>query len=527
MRTNELEEVIEYNITQNKYTDTYNLRPDVCYNYVVIPYNGDDLSGIPYYFNYNKYTLGEVKESEYNSLSTNSLRMIFYGSYYYVNVLRNDNVEYNDIFDNSFTDLNVIPNTIYSYSLIPINEEYISGTHFITKEICTLSVITDLLFLDVSTSQISVSFSGYFSYYDLFRVDLNNCRDPDNPNLILMPDLTSYVFLEQSINVANFESGIFIDYSYNMIPNNPYSYIVRPYNKSGVFGELFYGNKLTFTLAKLHTSSLIYAKADSISINYTGDFNFVTITRNIYKNNKYEFDKLYYGIFTNEFIDTQNILPKTYYQYKIIPYNANDIPSTDISSVQIINNIYTEPLITSCDLVYGNNSITLSISGIYDQVQIARFSIDYYNADATSVVVDFISYGYGQNSLTGSNNSSYDISYVNHIKIADISINTIINNSSVVNDFYKNFNLIYNPELNISYYDIGNNASFSPPTFNNWFFYDISNILNYIDISIPFDNARVTYGIIPFILDYRNNNKPIIGAQYSTNTVTFARNTSL
>jgi hypothetical protein len=243
-------------------------------------------------------------------------------------------------------------------------------------------------------------------------------------------------------------------------------------------------------------------------------------------NKRYIYDVSYCGIDIGTFTDALNVSPKTYYQYQIIPYNVNNIPSLDASNVQIINNIYTEPVITYCNLTMGNNSITLTISGIYDQIQIARFSIDFYNTNNTSIVEDFVSYGFGQNSLTGSNSPSYDVSFINHIKIADISINTIINNASVVNDFYKNFNLIYDPILNVSYYDITYSSSFAPPTFHNWFYYDVSNTLNYIDLSIPFDNARVTYGVIPFSFDYINN-APVIGPQYSTITVTFARNTSI
>jgi hypothetical protein len=243
-------------------------------------------------------------------------------------------------------------------------------------------------------------------------------------------------------------------------------------------------------------------------------------------NKKYIYDVSYYGIELGTFNDTFGLLPKTYYQYQITPYNVNNIPSLDVSNIQIINNVYTEPVITYCNLFLQNNSIILTISGVYDQIQIARFSNDFYNANNTSVVEDFISYGFGQNSLTGTNSASYDVSFINHIKIADISINTIINNSSVVNDFYKDFNLIYDPILNISYYDITYNSSFTPPSFHNWFYYDESNTLNYIDLSIPFDNARVTYTIIPFSFDYMNN-APIIGPQYSTITVTFSRNTSI
>jgi len=544
----DIDPIVEYRITQNNYYDVSGLYPDVCYNYVVIPYNGDDLSGIPFVIPYNKYTLGEIMTFGYSTTTVNSIYLTFSGKYYFVNILRDDGVVFNNIFDSSYDDINVIPNTIYSYSIVPVNEEYKIGPYYITEPHCTLSIINDLIFLDVSTISITISLQGSLSYFDVYRLDLS-IYSRSAINIVDLPaDLSQPDIIANATNVANGVIGnTFYDFSYNMIPNSPYSYIIMSYNQFYVPSNLFYTTNYTFTLATLKVAELLrlstnvsssllgnllttynfsYINTSIIDISYSGNFTAVSIIRNKYVNKRYIYDVSYHGIDIGTFTDALNVSPKTYYQYQIIPYNVNNIPSLDASNVQIINNIYTEPVITYCNLTMGNNSITLTISGIYDQIQIARFSTDFYNTNNTSVVEDFVSYGFGQNSLTGSNSPSYDVSFINHIKIADISINTIINNASVVNDFYKNFNLIYDPILNVSYYDITYSSSFAPPAFHNWFYYDVSNTLNYIDLSIPFDNARVTYGVIPFSFDYINN-VPVIGPQYSTITVTFARNTSI
>jgi hypothetical protein len=540
---------VEYRITQNNYYDVSGLYPDVCYNYVVIPYNGDDLSGIPFVIPYNKYTLGEINNFNYHTTTVNSIYLFFSGYYYFVNILRNDGTVFNNIFDSCYNDIHLSANTVYSYSIIPVNEEHMIGPYFKTDPHCTMSVIRDLVFLDVSTVSITISLHGSLSFFDVYRLDLS-IYTRSAINIVDLPaDLAEEDIIANATNVANGVIGdTFYDFSYNMVSNSPYSYIIVSYNQFfDLPGSYFYTTNYTFTLAtlikaevlgiytnvsssltgnNLNTYNFTYVNTSIVDISYSGNFTTVSIIRNRMVNHQYIYDVSYYGIDVDTFSDTLNLLPKTYYQYQITPYNVNNIPSLDVSNVQIINNVYTEPVIIYCNLLLQNNSITLSISGVYDQIQIARFSIDFYNTNNTSIVEDFVSYGFGQNSLTGSNSPSYDVSFINHVKIADISINTIINNASVVNDFYKNFNLIYDPILNISYYDITYSSSFAPPTFHNWFYYDASNTLNYVDLSIPFDNARVTYGIIPFSFDYMNN-APVIGPQYSTITVTFARNTSI
>lgn len=519
--------VVKYRITSNKYTDTYNLHPDVCYNYVIVPYNGDDLSGISYPLTYNKYTLGEVYNAYYVTINVDLFRFVFNGDYYFVNILRDDGIAHKNIFDSSYSDTDITPNTIHSYSIVPINEEYLTGPPYLLDPQCSLSLINNLVFLDISTASITIFVSGFVSFIDVYRLDLSPFQDLYSVNIVNLPDLTTPNIIDMAINVTNgFIGDTYHDFSYNMVSNNPYTYILRSYNQFKQEGDFFYPTNYIYTLAILTHVELVYAAYNVIDISYSGNFTKVSIIRNVLQNKTYVYDVSYHDIVTAKFTDTLSILPKTYYQYKITPYNVNNIPSNDVSNVQILSNILTHPVITYCNLMYGNNSITLSISGVYDQLQIVRFSIDFYDIANTSTAEDFISYGYGQNSITGSNSSSYDVSFINHIKIADISINTIINNAAVVNDFYKNYNLIYDPILNISYYDVTYNASFTPPKFQNWFFYDTSNILNYIDLSIPFDNARVTYGIVPFSYDYINN-QPIIGAQYSTVTVTFSRNTSI
>jgi hypothetical protein len=148
---------------------------------------------------------------------------------------------------------------VYSYSIIPVNEEDIVGPYFKTDPHCTMSIISDLVFLDVSTASITISLQGFLSFFDVYRLDLS-IYTRSAINIVDLPaDLTEPDIIANATLVGNgIDGNTFYDFSYNMVSNSPYSYIIVSYNQFfDLPGSDFYTTNYTFTLAILRNAEVL------------------------------------------------------------------------------------------------------------------------------------------------------------------------------------------------------------------------------------------------------------------------------
>ena len=94
----------------------------------------------------SKYTLPKITSVIYEDLSANSISLHFIGKFHYVNVIRNDGFFINNIHDAIYKDVDLQPNTEYYYTIIPFNNEDMSGNIFVSDNVYTFAIILNSYF---------------------------------------------------------------------------------------------------------------------------------------------------------------------------------------------------------------------------------------------------------------------------------------------------------------------------------------------------------------------------------------------
>ena len=401
------------------YTDT-ELSPDVSYSYVVTPYNSIDVSGQSSTLT---ITTSSIIYAIYPTYDTSSVTINISGAYAYVDISRNGRFIVNNLHDVSYTDMDIsggvsgqgsglMANQIYSYSIIPHNWNGIIGTPY-SFIIDTLPIITNVSYTStVHTTTLTVS--GYYSYYSLSRdgVDISNnvsrntYKDSGRSadicyNYVLTPynsfgisgapfsilgvetlpeiyniqyvstdassvTLTisgSYTYFNVSRNGTlvdiSMSGTVYVDRNHGQgLPADAsYNYSIKPYNSRYFAGNTYVLSIDTLPiLFKIKTSTY---DTNSVTLNISGIYDYINLFRNG--------TLLAQHFGGTSYLDNINLDPNSSYIYSATPYNSNDISGNTIQYTQT-----TLPIMYACTGSFTTNSVTLSISGSYQSVNIVR-----------------------------------------------------------------------------------------------------------------------------------------------------------
>jgi len=309
-----------------------NLNSNAIYNYSIVPYNVNDISGTIVNV-LNLLTKPTIYSVNYTP-DVSSVLLTISGSYSYFDILRNNQLVQQNITGNTFTDLSggdgLAADTLYNYKVIPYNANNIAGNVFLFT-IDTIPIIYQISSPSYSSYAINLSISGYYETADIYR--------------------------DGSLLNTNYNSKLFTDTS-GLIPNRSYTYTVIPYNTNNVPGAL----SRPFSLVTRPIISFTTNTFTTNSINFTisGGYDRITTTRN---------GLAYPNISGNSFVDV-SCQPNTSYQYAFTPYNTANVTNITYYTSSIV----TLPTINNLTYDSSTNKIILQISGQYSYVDISRNS---------------------------------------------------------------------------------------------------------------------------------------------------------
>ena len=237
---------IATNITGTTYTDV-GLNPNTSYTYIVTPYNsvgtGTALSTI-------NVTLPNITGLSISS-NTNSSQIVleYAGTYTNVSIKRNGSFIATNIAGTTYTDSSgITSNTFYTYIVIPHNSVGISGITSSTTY-NTLGLLSSISVSSETTTQIVLSFSGSYTKVSILRDEIT-----------IATNITGTTYTDTGLTV-----------------NTSYTYKIIPYNVNGDAGTLL---SITQSTLSNITSFGIYSESDTeIVLQYTGNYTFVSITR--------------------------------------------------------------------------------------------------------------------------------------------------------------------------------------------------------------------------------------------------------
>jgi hypothetical protein len=265
-----------------------NLMTDASYSYTVVPYNINDVSSTP--FNVVIETLPTLYAVSYLA-DTSAVRLSVSGTYSYININRDGNTIYDHLFDNSYNDNNygfgLVPNTTYSYSVIPYNLLGANGTS-INVSIQTRPLLYSVTVIPGSTT-IQLSISGAYSYVDIFG---------NNVSLVYSLYDTSYTFVGANDNTL-------------------YTFEIIPYNSNDISGSpiTVSGEELP-VLYNLAFSSI---GSSSVNLSISGSYSYVNIVR--------DNSSVINHLTDISFTDT-GLSPNVIHNYSVTPYNAINVINT-------------------------------------------------------------------------------------------------------------------------------------------------------------------------------------------------------
>ena len=419
------------NIFGNSYIDS-NVLSNKSYQYYITPYY-NEISGNQYNTLLSTYTMSYISYCISGTITSSSIQLIIDGSYQFFTLSRN-NVDLSYVATGKIhVDSGLLPNTIYNYNLISYNNSNIRGNSCITGSICTMPTLINVQYGTITSTKILLYVEGsYNSMYVLRSDGFNETKTDVSSNTytsIVSPDVSYnfsvYVFNSAGVRSVNtittlpmFSLPIIISVSFGLIttttidlsfngiydyitirrnngkyisvesetttynknyidtglqPNNDYNYVITPYNAYNFSGEYKY-TQYVYTLPQLLTVTYSDISTNSILLNYTGYYNYVSI----YRNNI----MLTTNIFGHFYNDISGIEPNMNYYYTLIPYNGGDISGSSISS----DSIYTLPIInTFYYSIIQTNNITLNYTGSYNHINIKRNDgYSYLNITTTS-----------------------------------------------------------------------------------------------------------------------------------------------
>ena len=319
------------------------------YSYTLTPYNINDFSGSSITIG-PIFTLPNITDASYRTITSNSITINSIPGYYNkINIYRNSisNKIGSIIPENGFTDVNLNPNSLYNYILIPFNIDNKQGNSFYLNPIYTYASGTINPCNNITSSQIQINWTGYYSSVNIIRKD-------GTSTITNINDMNSI-----SLNT----NGNVIDTGLN--PDYLYYYTVNLINGNGISTNIANNNIYGRTLGKIVELSYRNITTNSIELykQNVSDISFTKLLIDRIVGNVTYYQALQI-LYSNLNTTDSQLTPNTQYSYDITPYNLENIPNP--SSKITIGPICTLPIIGSFS--FGKvtiNSIVLNVTGSY------------------------------------------------------------------------------------------------------------------------------------------------------------------
>ena len=192
------------NITGTTYTDTDTII-NTSYTYTITPYNSDGNAGST--SSIIQDSLSGLTSLSISSTTTTEIVLQYAGFFTTVSIFRNGTSIATNITGTTFTDIELIPNTSYTYIVTPYNSNGVEGTSgSITK--ITLPNILLINILGETTTEIVLQYSGNFTNVSISR-----------NGITIATNITYTTYTDTGLTA-----------------NTSYTYIVTPYNSDGNTG---------------------------------------------------------------------------------------------------------------------------------------------------------------------------------------------------------------------------------------------------------------------------------------------------
>ena len=339
-----------------------NISSGTSFTYSIYLFNGSDVST-----NIGSLSLTPVpyiSNAIYTTITRTSIYLSgFTGSYSSIVLTRNKGSGYG-VFDASYTinypdtshnDTGLLPNTSYSYSLLPFNNVGVSGDYYnITpRNIYTLPTITNVIYSASSDTINFTSIDGSYSYVSFTRYQ-NNTSQYSN----IINGVTQYSDIELMSDAS---------YSYRFVPWGSGS--------PAVSGDTFYvpTSGVIYTLPVITGATFGIPTTTQIPINVVSTCTNITINRfDPRGTNTKSYDVSNAAIiYDNSANFINNTIPYDIsYVYTLTPKNKIGISGT----IFTVGTIYTIPNISSAtSTVVNSNSLLISVTGSYASAQVNRY----------------------------------------------------------------------------------------------------------------------------------------------------------
>ena len=282
------------------------------YNIVIDSYNSAGVLGTSVI--YSAYTLANITSVTIGAYSAFSATINFTGNYSSVGIIRNGQniATVNGSNITTYTDTTAVPNTTYTYGVIPYNGNLppLPGAQVnATATITTPSGLNPTIGA-LTTNSIQVLFGGNFSYMYL---NINNV----------------FAFLAKTTDISYTAQYLPLTTT-PLSPNTPYTFTLTPYNVSNVAGTAV--SSIIYTLPIFTRFITNVISSSSVQLLFSGSYSYYKITRNgttVYANTTNLYDISY--------VDTGLSLNSTYV-YTITPYNYQNYAGTTLTTTTVITN---------------------------------------------------------------------------------------------------------------------------------------------------------------------------------------------
>uniref|UniRef100_A0A6C0IC79 Fibronectin type-III domain-containing protein n=1 Tax=viral metagenome TaxID=1070528 RepID=A0A6C0IC79_9ZZZZ len=300
------------NLNDISYTFTGLSGYNTSYNMIVNSYNSVGVLGTS--VNYSAYTLANITSVTIGTYSAFSAIINYTGNYSSVGIVRNGQTIalVNGSGITTYTDASAVPNTTYTYGVIPYNGNLppLPGTQVNASATITTPSGLNPTIGALTTNSIQVLFGGNFSYMYL------------NIN-------TVFAFLAKTTDISYIAQYLPLTTT-PLSPNTPYTFTLTPYNASNVAGSAVSSTIYTLPIFTSFITNVI--SSSTVQLLFGGSYSYYKITRNgstIYANTNMAYDISY--------VDSGLTLNSTYI-YTITPYNYQNYPGTTLTTTTVITN---------------------------------------------------------------------------------------------------------------------------------------------------------------------------------------------
>ena len=225
------------------YLDSMDIMPNTLYRYEITPYSTANVPGNTTII--QTYTDSTVS-AESDFLTFNSIKLLFTGSYNYLDIKRDDTIIADNFTGSSYDDVALQYNTTYNYQILSYNTIGSLGNT------TNLSIVTYsnvyIINTTVTNTSVTFNFGGAYSNLVIYR-----------NSVPLMTDLSGTTYTDSTV-----------------LANTNYLYTIESYNSIGLLGVVNYEN--IYTLSSLQLGS-VSTTSTTVALSFTGRYKDLTVNR--------------------------------------------------------------------------------------------------------------------------------------------------------------------------------------------------------------------------------------------------------